>query len=65
MAESFFGSVQLELLDGRRWASHKELPLAVFDYIEAFYNPTCRHSSIGDISPVDYKPLHSAAALAA
>jgi putative transposase len=65
MAESFFGTLQLELLDRRQWQTRQELTLAVFDYIEAFYNPERRHSSVGDLSPVDYEALHTAAASAA
>ncbi|HEU5003144.1 MAG TPA: IS3 family transposase [Actinomycetota bacterium] len=58
MAESFFGTLQRELLDRRQWASRKELAQAIFDYIEAFYNPR-RHSSIGNLSPVEFEALHS------
>jgi putative transposase len=55
MAESFFGTLQLELLDRRRWETRKELANAVFDYIEGFYNPKRRHSSIGYLSPVEFE----------
>jgi len=55
MAESFFGTLQLELLDRRRWESRKELAAAVFDYIEGFYNPKRRHSSIGYLSPAEFE----------
>ena len=65
MAESFFGTLQLELLDRRRWQSRHELALAVFDYIEAFYNPSRRHSSIEDLSPVEFEARHTQAAAAA
>jgi putative transposase len=59
MAESFFGTLQLELLDRRQWQTRQELTLAVF------YNPERPHSSVGDLSPVDYEALHTAAASAA
>ena len=66
VAESFFGTLQLELLDRRaRWATRHELASAIFDYIEAFYNRTRRHSSIGMLSPIDYEALHTPAAAAA
>lgn len=59
MAESFFHTLQLELLDRRRWATRKELTVAIFDYIEAFYNPKRRHSSIGNLSPIDFEARRS------
>ncbi len=55
MAESFFGTLQLELLDRRRWETRSELASAIFEYIEAFYNPRRRHSSIGNLSPVEFE----------
>ena len=55
MAESFFSTLQRELLDEHRWATRRQLALAVFEWIEAWYNPRRRHSSIGRVSPVDYE----------
>ena len=63
--ESFFGSMQIELLDRRTWATRAELANAIFEWIEAFYNPTRRHSALGYLSPNDYETLHSPAATAA
>jgi hypothetical protein len=55
VAESFFGTLQLELLDRQpRWESRQQLASAIFDWIECFYNPTRRHSYCGMLSPVDY-----------
>jgi putative transposase len=65
MAESFFGTLQLELLDRQRWTSRRELAAAIFEWIEAFYNRTRRHSSIEMLSPIDYEQRHTAAAVAA
>jgi putative transposase len=65
MAESFFGTLQLELLDRRHWSTRAELASAIFEYIEAFYNPTRRHTSIGSLSPIDFEALHTAAEIAA
>jgi transposase InsO family protein len=48
-----------------KWRSRQELALAVFDYIEAFYNPERCHSSVGDLSSVDFEALQTAAATAA
>ena len=38
VAESFFGTLQLELLDEQAWTDRQQLALAVFDWIEAWYN---------------------------
>ena len=65
MAESFFSTLQRELLDEHRWATRRQLALAVFEWIEAWYNPRRRHSSIGDLSPIDYEASFSPAAVAA
>lgn len=46
MAESFFGTLQLELLDRETWQTRRQLAQAIFEYIEAFYNPERRHTSI-------------------
>jgi putative transposase len=61
MAESFFGTLQLELLDRRQWETRAELAQAIFEYIEVFYNPKRRHSSIGYHSPIDYETRHTPA----
>jgi hypothetical protein len=65
MAESFFGTLQLELLDRQRSQTRAELASAIFEYIEAFYNPRRRHPSIGGLSPVEFETRHTNAALAA
>ena len=65
MAESFFGTLQLELLDHRHWKTRAELASAIFEYVEAFYNPRRRHSSIGNLSPVEFETQHTNAAIAA
>ncbi len=45
MPESFFGSMQIELLDTRAWATRLELASANFEWIEAWYSPA-RHSAM-------------------
>ena len=55
MMESFFGTLQLELLDRQPWTTRAELARAIFEWIEGWYNPRRRHTSIGDLSPVDYE----------
>ena len=59
MAESFFGTLQLELLDRRNWQTRRELAQAIFEYIEAFYNPERRHTSIQNLSPIEYETHHA------
>lgn len=65
MIESFFGTLQVELLDSRRWSSRRELASAIFEWIEGWYNPRRRHTSIDDLSPVDYERRPATAANAA
>jgi len=65
MMESFFSTLQRELLDRKAWRTRKELASAIFEWIEAWYNPRRRHTSIDDRSPVDYERLYTAAVDAA
>src|SRR5690606_23657084 len=51
MMESFWGTMQLELLDTKSWETREELANAIFEWIECWYNPYRRHSSIGMHSP--------------
>jgi putative transposase len=55
MCESFFASLECELIDRSRWRSFIEARMAVFDYIECFYNPRRRHSALGYLSPAEYE----------
>lgn len=59
MVESFWGTMQLELLDSRTWQTRDELANAVFEWIECWYNPNRRHSSIGMHSPITFETLHT------
>ena len=65
MIESFCSTMQRELLDRQRWDSRGELGSAIFEWIEAFYNPRRRHSALGYLSPVEFEGLHTAAHTAA
>jgi putative transposase len=56
---------QVELLDRHRWRTRQELANAIFEWIEAFYNPVRRHSGLDYLSPVDYERAHTKAASAA
>ncbi len=55
MAESFFATLECELLDRETFATRGEARTKIFDFIEAWYNPRRRHSSIDYLSPVDYE----------
>jgi putative transposase len=55
MAESFFASLECELLDRRSFKSKTEARLAVFTWIEAWYNPRRRHSRLGYLSPANFE----------
>ena len=57
--ESFWGSMQIELLNRQKWLTVVELSTAMADYIENFYNPARRHSSISYLTPNEYEALHS------
>jgi len=58
MAESFFATLERELLDRRRFRSQAEAKMAVFEWIEGWYNTRRRHSSLGYRSPVNYERAH-------
>lgn len=60
MAESFFATLECELIDRRTFRSHAEARMATFRFIEGFYNPRRRHSSLGYLSPVDFEAAHAA-----
>ena len=59
MAESFFASLECELLDRRKFSSQAEARMACFSYIEGFYNPRRLHSALGYRSPISYEEQHS------
>jgi putative transposase len=61
MMESFWGTMQLEVLDTKEWQARDELANAIFEWIERWYNPKRRHSSIGMHSPVTFETLHAGA----
>ncbi len=69
MAESFFASLECELIERRSWQTKTEARLALFTWIEGWYNPRRRHSGLGQVSPVNFerkyqekpRPLHPGA----
>jgi putative transposase len=65
MAESFFATLEVELLAKHRFTSHVEARLAIFRYIEGWYNPHRRHSALGNRSPLRFEALQHHAPTAA
>lgn len=63
MAESFFATLQTELLDRQRWSTREQLAQAIFEYVEGFYNPTRRHSSLAMLSPNSFEHQHTTSAV--
>jgi putative transposase len=57
--ESLWGSMQIELFNRQKWSTVVELAEAIADYIENFYNPTRRHSSLEYLTPNEFELLHS------
>lgn len=53
--ESLWGSMQIELLNRQSWTTRLELSMAIVDWIEGFYNRRRRHSSLGNVSPVEFE----------
>jgi putative transposase len=61
MAESFFATLECELIDRRSWPTKTEARMALFTYIEGWYNPRRRHSALGQMSPANFESKHIAA----
>jgi transposase InsO family protein len=70
VAESFFATLEVELIEDADWRTHAEARQAIFEYIEVWYNRQRRHSSLGYVSPAEHErrlcegaraPLHKAA----
>ncbi len=53
--ESFFSSLKIERVKRKVYRTRDQARADVFDYIERFYNPTRRHSTIGYLSPMQYE----------
>ena len=58
MAESFFATLECQLIDRRSWQTKTQARLALFTYIEGWYNPRRRHSALGQISPAKFERSH-------
>ncbi len=55
MCESFFATLECELLNRRSFKIQVDARIAVFDFIEGWYNPHRRHSALNYPSPFDYE----------
>lgn len=55
MVESFFKPLKAELVWRRNWQTRREVEMALFEYINGFYNPGCKHSALGWKSPVAFE----------
>jgi putative transposase len=62
LIESFFATLECELVDRRHWRTREQARLEVFWWIEATYNRRRRHSSLGYLSPVEYEAMLARAA---
>lgn len=60
LCESFFATLECELLDRRRFKTQTEARMAVFEFIEAWYNPHRRHSGLDYSSPLEYEKQYAA-----
>jgi putative transposase len=55
MAESFVSTLKRELIHRHSWPTRQSARVAIFEYIEAFYNTRRRHSALGHLSPAEYE----------
>lgn len=58
MAESFFATLECELIARRPWQTKAQVKLAIFTWIETWYNPRRRHSGLGQMSPINFEKQH-------
>lgn len=55
MAESFFATLECERLDRSRFRTREEARVAIFDFIEAWYDPRRRHSALAYAAPIEFE----------
>jgi putative transposase len=55
MAESFFATLECELIDRTSFRTHAEARMAIFEFIEGWYNPHRRHKALGQKSPINFE----------
>ena len=59
VAESFFATLQVELLDRKRWTTRQQLTTAIFEYTAVFFNRQRLHSTLGYLSPTEYEAAYA------
>jgi putative transposase len=59
IAESFFASLECELINRRSWPTRREAQSAIFAWIEGWYNPKRRHSALNYLSPINFERQHA------
>jgi putative transposase len=62
MCESFFATLECELLERERFRNQAEAKMKIFDFIEGWYTPRRRHSALGYKSPIQFERGHVRAA---
>jgi len=55
VVESFFGTLKTELIHHHTYATRNQARLALFEYLEVFYNRQCRHSALDYRSPTEFE----------
>jgi putative transposase len=65
VAESFFATLKTELLHRQTWPTRQQARTAIFEYIEGFYNPQRRHSTLGHLTPAEFERRYYRQAVAA
>ena len=58
LCESFFATLECELIDRSVFRNRTDARMAVFDFVEGFYNPRRRHSALGQVSPAEFERRH-------
>lgn len=61
LCESFFATLECELLDRRKFKTQAEARHAVFEFVESWYNSRRRHSALGYLSPAEFEKRQKAA----
>ena len=63
LCESFFATLECELIDRRTFRTKAEARMAIFTFIEGWYNLHRRHSALGNISPIQFEKQHQETSL--
>src|SRR3954452_23971704 len=64
VAEAFFSSLKIEIIDRQVWPTRAAARLAIFEYIEVWYNRKRRHSTLDYLPPTEYETLAREASVA-